>query len=56
MIRWQLFRHLNRTIAYLRGSVGWCMMAYRFARIYKGAYPLKAWWGAFLFRWRGLKE
>lgn len=52
MIKYLILKILNKTTAKMRGSVGWYLMTYRFNRTYEGWYPLKAWWGAFLFKYR----
>ena len=61
-LRWRMFRLINRVGARMRGSVGWCMMAYKFCRHgvpegdgWAGIPPkgrLMSWWGAFMFEYK----
>lgn len=52
-MRIRLFYQFNRLVARLRGSVGYCAMAYLYNRTYMGRNPLSAWWNAFMFEFRG---
>ena len=69
-MKWFLLKHLNRLVARLRGSVGWCGVAYNFNRhgipdeedddsIWEGTEPqgiIKSWWGAFMFKYKFSSE
>jgi len=65
-IGWLLLKHINLVVARLRGSVGWCYMAYKFSRQglpddedWEGFAPrsrIASWWGAFTFKYRPLVE
>jgi hypothetical protein len=62
----RILRIMNRIVARLRGSVGWCGAAYQFNRNglleetdEHGTWAeipsqgiIKSWWGAFMFKWR----
>ena len=66
----RLLHFLNRFVAKLRGSVGWCYMAYRFNRhgmpeetdeggTWAAIPPqgiIRSWWGSFMFLWRPLTK
>ena len=70
MNKWKLIHIINRIVARLRGSVGWCGMAYQFNRhglpeesdeegTWAAIPPrgiLSSWWGAFMFKWKPLTE
>ena len=69
-MRWFLFKHFNRLVARLRGSVGWCYMGYQFSRhglpeeededgVWAAIPPkgrFESWWGAFMFEYKFLNE
>ena len=69
-LRWWLFKRINRVVARLRGSVGWCYAGYQFSRhglpeeedeggVWAAIPPegrLASWWGAFMFEYKLLVE
>jgi len=60
-----LLRNLNRIVAKIIKSDGWCAAGYHFARtpfilkeegyedwVHRASNPISAWWGAFTFKYR----